>query len=110
MGLKLFVLAAMLLGESVCIYSEMLVAKTNSLVWPLILITVAGFPLLAAYYYGYRAFGDNMWPVMVVSMGAVLVSEPALIWWMFKTLPSKQTLVGMAFGVAGLLIVMTERD
>ena len=110
MLLKVAAILLMLLGEAMCIYAEMLVAKAGSIWWPFFWITLAGVPLLIAYSIGYKAFGSTMWPVMVVSMAAVLISEPTLIWMMFKDLPSKQTLIGMVFGVAGMLIVLTEKE
>jgi hypothetical protein len=108
--LKLTAITLMLTGEAMCIYAEMLVAKTSSIWWPFFWITLAGVPLLGAYYLGYKAFGSNMWPVMVVSMAAVLLSEPTLIWAMFKTWPSKQTLIGMVLGAAGFITVLTEKE
>jgi hypothetical protein len=110
MLLKVVAVALMLVGEAMCIYAEMLVAKTSTIWLPFFWITLAGVPLLGAYYLGYKAFGSNMWPVMVMSMAAVLLSEPALIWAMFKTVPSKQTLIGMALGAAGFITVLTERE
>ena len=108
MLLKLTVLVSMIFGESLCIYSEMLMGKSRGILYPFVLITLAGIPLLFAYWLGYKAF-QSMWPVMVLSMASVLVSEPLLIWFLFHEVPSKHSLIGLAFGLAGGVIVLSER-
>lgn len=107
LALKLFAFAALAVGEALCIYSEMLVAKKPDWLWTFFLITLAGVPLLLGYHYGYKAF-DSMWPVMVISVASILVVEPLLVWLMFHDVPSRTSLVALGLGVAGILLVMFE--
>ena len=105
MGLKVLSLVALFIGEALCIYSEMLVAKEPRWLWTFFLITLAGIPLLIGYHYGYKAFG-NMWAVMVVSIVSILIVEPLLVWWMFMELPSKGSLAGFFCGALGLYLAL----
>ena len=107
MFLKIFSILMLFIGETLCIYSEALVAKQPQWFWTFFLITLAGIPLLAGYHYGYQAFG-SMWMVMAVSVASILVAEPITIWVMFKEYPSTQAKLSMAFGLVGLLIAMKE--
>lgn len=105
MGLKILSLVALFVGEALCIYSEMLVAKKPDWWWTFFLITLAGIPLLIGYHYGYKAFG-NMWAVMVVSVVSILLVEPVLVFVMFKELPTKGTLAGFCCGALGLYLAL----
>jgi hypothetical protein len=103
--LKLFAIAAMSVGEALCIYSELLVAKKPDWLWTFFLITLAGIPLLLGYHYGYKAFG-SMWPVMAVSVTSILLIEPVMVLAMFGDLPKRGALVGAILGGIGLLVTL----
>jgi hypothetical protein len=105
MGLKVLSLVALFVGEALCIYSEMLVAKEPRWWWTFFLITLAGIPLLIGYHYGYKAFG-SMWAVMVVSIVSILLVEPVLVWVMFKELPTKGNLAGFLCGALGMYLAL----
>ena len=51
MWLKIISIIMLAFGESLCIYSEMLIAKKSDWLWTFFLITLAGIPLLIGYYY-----------------------------------------------------------
>ena len=96
---------AMFIGEALCIYAELLVARGSSWAWTFFLITLAGIPLLFAYRHGY-ASAASAWPVMVVSMVSVLIVEPILVWVMFYERPSWGSVAGLACGSLGLFFTL----
>lgn len=101
--MRLFAILMLALGESLCIYSEMLVAKKPDWLWTFFLITLAGIPLLLGYHYGFKAF-NSMWPVMVASITTILIVEPLLVLVMFRELPTWGTGVGFVLGAVGLYL------
>ena len=105
MLLQILSLLAIFIGEALCIYSEMLIAKGGSWAWTLFLITLAGIPLLVGYRYGYQAF-ESMWPVMVISVVSILIVEPMLVWSMFEETPSWGSVAGFICGVVGLFLTL----
>ena len=107
MWLKIFVILMMALGEAICIYAEIDIAKNKRIFLDFWIITLAGVPLLIAYYFGQKAF-NSMWPVMAASLTSVLLIEPLVIWLMFRDLPSKLSIVSMVLGTTGLIITLFE--
>lgn len=107
MMLKIFSVVMLALGEALCIYSEMLVAKKPDWLWTFFLITLAGVPLLLGYHYGYKAF-ESMWAVMAVSVVTILLVEPLLVWMMFREVPSRISLVALLLGAIGLVLLLFE--
>lgn len=107
MLLKFFVILMLALGEAICIYSEIDIAKTGRWFRDWWIITLAGLPLLIGYYYGQRAFG-SMWPVMAASIGSILIVEPLTIWFLFGDVPSRISVISMILGTAGLLLTFFE--
>ena len=103
--LQLMAISALFIGEALCIYSEMLVARGASWTWTFILITLAGIPLLIGYRYGYQSLG-SMWPVMVISVVSILIVEPILVTVMFREVPSWGSIAGFACGVLGLYLTL----
>ncbi len=93
-------LVALFVGETLCIYSELLVAKGGGWLWTFLLITLAGIPLLYGYRYGYEAFG-SAWPVFVISLVSILIVEPVLVWSMFREIPTKGSVLGFILGTLG---------
>ena len=105
--MKVFAILMLCLGESLCIYSEMLVAKKPDWLWTFFLITLAGIPLLLGYHYGYKAFG-SMWPVMVASVTSILIVEPLCVLLMFREMPTWGTGTGLVLGVVGLYLAVNH--
>ncbi len=108
MWLKLFAVVMLAVGEALCIYSEMLIAKNPDWLWTFVLITIAGIPHLIGYHYGFKAFG-SMWAVMAVSVASILLVEPLTIWLMFRELPSQYSVVSLLLGAAGLITMLLEQ-
>lgn len=102
-------IALMILGEACIIYGELAAARLASSAtfdWRDVLLLVlfacfSGLCLLLAYALGYRATG-NIWLVAVVSVLALLICEPVLIWLLFHELPGRGALVGFILGALGL--------
>jgi hypothetical protein len=96
---------AMFIGETLCIYSELLIARGASFAWTFFLITLAGIPLL----YGYRVGAEtanSVWPVFVVSIASIVIVEPLLIWAMLRDRPSLGSVAGFACGVLGMFLAL----
>jgi drug/metabolite transporter (DMT)-like permease len=102
---SLAAIMAMFVGEALCIYAELLIARGSSWWWTFFLITLAGVPLLFAYKYGY-ASAESAWPVMVTSVVSVLIVEPVLVWVMFHERPSWGSVAGLACGALGLFFTL----
>jgi hypothetical protein len=107
MALKLFSVLMLAVGEAICIYSEIDIAKTGRVWRDWWIITLAGIPLLFGYYFGQRAF-PSMWPVMAASITTILIVEPLTIWFLFGDMPSKVSSISIALGTAGLLLTFYE--
>jgi hypothetical protein len=98
------------LGEYLAIYSELLGVKcmdSASGIWKAFLwITLAGVPLIAGYILAYKGFG-KIWPVSVISVVAILLSEPVLNIWMLNEQPTTGAIVGFILGAIGLVCALT---
>jgi len=102
---EIIVIACLFVGEALCIYSELLVAKGAGWLWTFFLITLAGIPLLMGYKYGYQCF-SSMWPVLVLSIGSILIVEPILIASMFKQIPTWGSIAGFLCGALGMFLAI----
>lgn len=102
-------IALVALGEGLAIFSELLschdISKSN-IINMLILITIAGFPLIFGYIILYKEFG-NIWAVSVCSVTSILVSEPILVYAVFREPPSYGAIVGMILGAIGFACALT---
>ena len=103
--MKLFSILMLVIGESLCIYSELVIARRPEWLWTFFLITLAGIPLLIGYHYGYKTFG-SMWPVMVASITTILIIEPLLVLILFRELPTWGTGAGFVLGAVGLYLAV----
>jgi hypothetical protein len=88
-------------GETLSICGELLAAKGRLLEGTL--IGLPGWLLLVyAYWAGYRAGG--IWQLTAFSLGSILVVEPLLVTFLFREIPSRNSLIGCLFGAVGLII------
>jgi uncharacterized membrane protein len=102
-------IAAIFIGEFLAIYTEMgaaRAAKTAGVAWWagaafFLWMTLAGALLLAGYFLSYLSL-RNMWVVMVISIGAILIVEPLLIMLIFKEAPTVGAWVGLGLAVLGI--------
>lgn len=97
------------LGEALAIYAELYAAKKNVSLFDkelflkmFLLMAVAGGALIAGYMVGYKLF-SNVWIVIALSIGAIVVIEPAIAYFLFKELPTKGAMIGLVLGVVGML-------
>ena len=94
-------IVALIFGESLSIYGELLIAKGNVYWWLLPMGIVSWVALLYGYWSGYKAGG--IWAVTAVSIGSIVVIEPILVWMMFHEMPSRNALIGCVFGLLGIV-------
>ena len=109
---KIFVLIALLVGEALSIYAEMLGARNSQVASQpfmqvflkmFLLITLAGGFLIAGYMLGFMAF-KNIWIVSVASITAILIVEPLLAWTVFQQVPTIGAIIGFILGGIGLFL------
>lgn len=106
---KFFSIVLLFLGEALAIYAELNAARKNVGVFDkalfakmFLLMALAGAALIAGYMTGYKSF-SNVWLVIALSIGAIVIIEPAIAYFLFRQLPTKGALIGMVLGVAGIL-------
>jgi hypothetical protein len=104
LGFLLFGMGASILAEMLAAgHAQNLSASGLTSLWrPLALNTVAGASLIMGYLLGYQAF-RNIWVVTSVAVGCILIVEPILAYAMFRELPTRQGLISLCLGAAGLL-------
>lgn len=103
---KLIPIALLLAGESLAVYSEIIVAKdSNSLFKMLLLMTLAGFFLILGYLLGMKYIGD-IWVIAAVSIAGIVVVEPPLIYFIFREIPSTGAIVGLILGVLAIFAAL----
>jgi hypothetical protein len=106
---KAISLLLIFIGELLAVYSEMYIIKygidIKHLLWVVFTITIAGIPLLAGYYLGYKAF-SNAWPIAVASISSIVLVEPPLILLMTGSLPTASHIVGFLLATLGLIITV----
>ncbi|HCW08950.1 MAG TPA: hypothetical protein DGG95_16465 [Cytophagales bacterium] len=109
---KLISIALIAVGEILAIYAELYSAhqlqakSTQQVFWiSFVIMTLAGAALLGGYMLGYKSF-DNIWIVVAISIGSILVVEPIVAYSMFKEIPTKGAIIGLVLGMAGTLTSM----
>ena len=116
--MKLFSLFLLFFGESLAIYTEIAGAKsTQSLSvidWQtfiklFVIMTLAGGSLLLGYMLGMISF-KSAWVVAIISILSILIIEPILIFSFFREMPSKGSIVGLAFGLCGIAATLMIKE
>jgi hypothetical protein len=107
--MKLLAIGLIAIGEILAIYAELYSAHQMQIkntqqgfLISFIIMTIAGAALLSGYMIGYKAF-DNIWIVVAVSVGSILIVEPIVAYTMFKEMPTKGAIIGLVLGMAGTL-------
>jgi hypothetical protein len=107
--MKFLSIALIVIGEILAIYAElfsahqMQIKNSQQVFWiSFIIMTLAGAALLGGYMLGYKSF-DNIWIVVALSIGSILMVEPVVAYAMFKEIPTKGAIIGLALGAAGTL-------
>jgi hypothetical protein len=110
--MKLLSLTLIVIGEILAIYAELFAAhqlqtkNSQQIFWTsFAIMTLAGAALLGGYMLGYKSF-DNIWIVVAVSIGSILIVEPIVAYAMFKEIPTKGAIIGLVLGVAGTFTSM----
>lgn len=102
---QLTALICLLLGETLAIYSELLIARGAGWAWTFFVITLAGIPLLVGYRLGSTCFG-SLWPVFVASITSIVIVEPLLLLFWLKQAPTWGSVVGLLLGVVGMFLAV----
>lgn len=101
---------AIFLGEALSIIAELIASKEfgkaggnlTTLLPMFLLIMLGGILLVCGYALGYMHL-KNIWIIVAVSVGSILVVEPILSFLLFRDVPTIGSLVGLALGALGTL-------
>ncbi|MES5486071.1 hypothetical protein QMZ05_25230 [Bradyrhizobium sp. INPA03-11B] len=101
---------AIFLGETLSIIAELLASKQlgkadgylTTLLTMFLLITFGGVLLVCGYALCYMHL-KNIWIIIAISVGAILVVEPLLTLLLFRDAPTAGSLIGLALGALGTL-------
>lgn len=108
---KIITLCVLLTGEAFGIGAEILGARMygvgnqsflKTFFWMAPIFFVGMLFLLSGYMLGYRVF-KNIWVVSAISIGSILVIEPIINILLFHQPPTRGSLLGFAFGIAGIV-------
>ncbi|TWB89463.1 hypothetical protein FBZ93_116182 [Bradyrhizobium macuxiense] len=107
---KLVAVGAIFVGETLSIIAELVASKQfgkageylTTLLPMFLLITIGGTLLVCGYALGYMHL-KNIWIIVAISVGAILVVEPILTFLLFREVPTTGSLIGLAFGALGTL-------
>lgn len=102
---KIIPFALVFLGEALAIYSEIGIAKTlnaPTFIKMSLVMIISGFCLMGGYALGVK-YLNNIWVVGAISFASIIITEPLISYAIFRTLPSKGALIGLVFGVLGIL-------
>ena len=95
-------------GEALAIWSELFICRagfTRAALWPSIIgILGAGICLLPGYRFMYE-YSKSIWSTSIISLSAIAILEPSLIWIMFKEMPTIRQMIGFLLGVVAIALV-----
>ncbi|RXH37998.1 hypothetical protein XH99_01635 [Bradyrhizobium nanningense] len=108
--LKIVAVAAIFLGEALSILAELIASRQFGrtggdlkMLWPMFLLAcLGGILLVCGYALGYMHL-RNIWIIVAISVGAILVVEPILTVLIFRDVPTAGSLFGLVLGVFGAL-------
>lgn len=108
--LKFIAVLAIFVGEAFSIIAELVASKRfaeagshlSSLLPMFLLITLGGALLVGGYVLGY-AHLKNIWIIVAISVGSILVVEPILTFLLFHEVPTTGSIIGLIFGALGTL-------
>ncbi|MGY4568000.1 MULTISPECIES: hypothetical protein [Bradyrhizobium] len=108
--LKTVAVGAIFFGEALSIIAELIASKQfgkaggdlATLLPMFLLISFGGVLLVVGYALGYMHL-ENIWIIIAISVGAILVVEPVLTLLLFRDVPTAGSLIGLTLGVLGTL-------
>ncbi|MBV9159561.1 MAG: hypothetical protein JO019_03125 [Candidatus Kaiserbacteria bacterium] len=109
--LKAVALVLIFFGEALLIAVELIASKRGvvsiseggafySLVF--LAIVIAGVALVGGYMLGYANL-KNIWIIVVISIGSILIVEPFMTALVFREAPTLGAGVGLVLGAAGII-------
>lgn len=106
---KIISIILLFTGEALAIYAELYAAKRNISAFDkglffkmTVLMALAGAALIAGYMTGYKSF-TNVWVVIALSIGAIVIIEPAIAYFLFKEVPTRGAIIGIFLGLSAIL-------
>ncbi|MDA9421620.1 hypothetical protein [Bradyrhizobium sp. CCBAU 53380] len=107
--LRIVAVAAIFLGEALSIVAELIASRKFgkaggdlAMLWPMfLLVSLGGILLVFGYALGYMHL-KNIWIIVAISVGAILVVEPILT----VLLLTAGSLIGLVLGAFGALAAL----
>ncbi|MCP3392154.1 hypothetical protein NLM27_25555 [Bradyrhizobium sp. CCGB12] len=108
--MKIVAVGAIFFGETLSIIAELIASKQfgkaggdlATLLPMFLLISFGGVLLVFGYALGYMHL-ENIWIIIAISVGAILVVEPVLTLLLFRDVPTAGSLIGLTLGVLGTI-------
>lgn len=100
--MSFFAMFLVFVGEFLAVTSEVLFIKGKNMFPIIILMTIAGIFLLYGYYLGYK-YMKNLWLIYIVSITAILILEPFIIYYLTGETPNLGAKIGFGLGTLGFL-------
>ncbi|HBB27063.1 TPA: hypothetical protein DCZ36_01015 [Candidatus Gracilibacteria bacterium] len=100
--MQFFALFLIFIGEFLAVTSEVLFIKGKNTFPLIVLMCIAGIFLLYGYYLGYK-YMQNLWLIYIVSITAILILEPFIIYYFTGETPNLGSKIGFSLGTLGFL-------
>ncbi|MFB9264626.1 hypothetical protein ACFFWD_15850 [Bradyrhizobium erythrophlei] len=112
--LRIVAVGAIFSGEALSVIAELIASKKfgkasghqapllPTLLPMFLLIATGGILLVYGYALAYMHL-KNIWIIVAMSVGSILVVEPILTFLLFRDVPTTGSLIGLAFGAIGTL-------
>ncbi|MDD5376916.1 MAG: hypothetical protein PHH16_02240 [Candidatus Gracilibacteria bacterium] len=100
--MQILALFLVFIGEFLAIVSEVLFIKGKNMIPIIVLMCIAGVFLLFGYYFGYKHI-KNLWLIYIVSITAILMLEPFIIYYFTGETPNLGAKIGFSLGTVGFL-------
>jgi len=111
--LKVAAIFLLLVGETVSIFIEVILARRYAFTQPFwnlflkgfLVIALASAFLIAGYMLGFRSF-KNIWVVSVISLTTILIAEPIIDYLVFRQMPTAGALIGLILAATGFVFAV----
>lgn len=98
--MQILALLVVFLGEFLAITSEIFFSKGRYLYGMIFLMFIAGCLLLGGYWLANK-YMESLWPIYIVSITAILILEPLIIYYITGESPGLGARIGFVLGVLG---------
>lgn len=113
--LKIIFILLVFLGESFYLYAEVYTANnafkrgfsSKDYVKSLVIALIGAIIFLGSIYFGFSVFRD-VWLLAIISICAIVIVQPILIYLFFGSLPKNLTLLSFILAIIALIFSLFE--